>query len=53
MEYNIQFNQWNNFVLDIIDTKLFRSTTNVISPKKKILANVCTLSCVNKDMGGH
>ena len=53
MEYNIQFNQWNNFVLDIIDTKLFRSTTNVISPKKKILANVCTLSCVKKDMGGH
>ena len=49
LDYNGQFHQWYSFVLDIIAKKLFKSAS-VISPKKKILTNVCTLNFVNKDI---
>ena len=49
LDYNGQFNQWCSFELDIIDTKLFKLTI-VISSKKKILTNMCTLSIVNMGM---
>ena len=49
LDYNGHFHQLHSFVLDITDTKIFRST-NVISPKKQIITNMCILNFVNKDM---
>ena len=49
MDYNWQFYQWYNFVLDIVDTKHFKSTI-VISPNRKIPTKVYTLNFVNKGM---
>ena len=46
-DYKGQFHQWYSFVLDIVDTKLFKST-NVISVMKKIPTNVCSFKFVNK-----
>ena len=45
LEYSGQIHQWNSLVLDSINTKLLKSTI-VISPRKNIPINVCTLNFV-------
>lgn len=47
MDYYRYFHQWYSFALNIIGTKLFKST-NAILPKKKISTNLWSLSFVNK-----
>ena len=48
LQYQTKFDQWYDYVLDIIDTKLFKPSFRSKNQTKKNPQNICTVEFCNK-----